>query len=76
MSLDLENLTEMASSELPGFIGRLLEVFPGLTEHTCSAGFPGGFVDRLNKGTYMAHVVEHVAIELSALCGIGVHYGP
>ncbi len=75
MSLDLENLTEKASSDLPGFIPRLLETFPGLVEHTCSLGSAGGFVLRLNKGTYMAHVVEHVAIELSALCGIGVHYG-
>ena len=75
MSLDLENLTEKASSDLPGFIPRLLEAFPGLVEHTCSLGSAGGFVLRLKKGTYMAHVVEHVAIELSALCGIGVHFG-
>lgn len=75
MSLDLENLTEKASSDLPGFIPRLIETFPGLSEHTCSPGSAGGFVLRLNKGTYMAHVVEHVAIELSALCGIGVYFG-
>lgn len=75
MSLDLEELTEKASSDLPGFIPRLLEIFPGLVEHTCSLGSAGGFVLRLNKGTYMAHVVEHVAIELSAICDIGVHFG-
>lgn len=75
MSLDLEELTEKASTELSGFIPRLLKTFPGLGEHTCSEGNAGGFVLRLNKGTYMAHVAEHVAIELSALCGIGVHFG-
>jgi cyanophycin synthetase len=68
MRLDLGELNEKESREFKGFNDRLLACLPGLNEHQCSLGRPGGFVQRLEEGTYFGHV-EHVAIELSRACG-------
>ncbi|HEX8745976.1 MAG TPA: cyanophycin synthetase [Pyrinomonadaceae bacterium] len=75
MTLYLEELTEKESFEVPGFVDRLLKVLPGLYEHRCSRERRGGFVERLHEGTYFAHTVEHVALELSELAGIPVSFG-
>ncbi|OFZ30176.1 MAG: cyanophycin synthetase [Bdellovibrionales bacterium RIFCSPHIGHO2_01_FULL_40_29] len=75
MKVSLNALTEVSSLEIPGFNQRLLDLFPGLMEHTCSLGTRGGFAQRLQSGTYLAHITEHVAIELSQLSGIGVRFG-
>lgn len=73
--IDLERLAERESYEMPGFSDRLLDKFPGLREHHCAKGQPGGFVDRLYGGTYFGHVVEHVTIELACCIGLDVHFG-
>jgi cyanophycin synthetase len=75
MRLDLEDLAEQESRELAGFNERLLELLPGLGEHTCAKGYAGGFVERLHEGTYFGHVVEHVAIELTNQAGAPVSHG-
>jgi cyanophycin synthetase len=75
MRLDLEDLAERESRELAGFDERLLELLPGLHEHTCSKGRRGGFVERLREGTYFGHVVEHVALELTNPAGAPVSHG-
>lgn len=75
MRLHLEELAETESNSVPGFIERLLALLPGVQEHGCSKGRPGGFVERLVSGTYFGHVVEHVALELSEMAGIPVYYG-
>jgi cyanophycin synthetase len=75
MRLDLEDLAERESRELAGFNERLLELLPGLHEHTCGKGYRGGFVERLHGGTYFGHVVEHVAIELTNAAGVPVAHG-
>lgn len=75
MRLDLRQWAEKASNEIPGFIERLKDNIPGLYEHTCSPGKLGGFFERLNKGTYLAHITEHVALELSKLVGFDISYG-
>ncbi|MGZ8374608.1 MAG: cyanophycin synthetase family protein, partial [Nitrospira sp.] len=75
MTLDLEELVDYDSTQLPGFSDLLLKLFPGLAEHGCSSRRPGGFVERLQRGTYLAHIIEHVAIELSESAGIPVTYG-
>ncbi|HYE65824.1 MAG TPA: cyanophycin synthetase, partial [Pyrinomonadaceae bacterium] len=75
MRLDLEELTAKESTEFPGFIDRLLALLPGLHEHHCSVGRPGGFVERLYEGTYFAHIVEHVALELTEHAGIPAYFG-
>ncbi|MCL6516630.1 cyanophycin synthetase [Alicyclobacillus sp.] len=73
--VDLEGLTERESYEFPGFSDRILRLLPGLREHHCAKGAPGGFVERLYGGTYFGHIVEHVAIELACLAGVDVHFG-
>lgn len=73
--IDLENLAERESYEFPGFTDRLLRLLPGLREHHCAKGEPGGFVERLYGGTYFGHIVEHVSIELACCCGLDVHFG-
>lgn len=75
MTLDLEDLTDRASDNIPQFTQNLIQILPGLKEHRCSPGYPGGFIERLNRGTYFAHIVEHIALEISDLAGIGVGYG-
>jgi cyanophycin synthetase len=71
----LDELTDRETTGVEGFSERLLAALPGLTEHQCAAGAPGGFVDRLRAGTYFGHVAEHVALELSARLGREVTFG-
>ncbi|WP_433295053.1 cyanophycin synthetase [Actinoplanes sp. CA-030573] len=71
----LEDLAGRETSDVTGFAERLLRALPGLTEHHCAAGAPGGFVSRLRGGTYFGHVTEHVCIELSQLIGRDVSFG-
>lgn len=76
--LDLGVLEEWPTLRLgEEFIGALLEALPGLHEHGCSYKEPGGFVRRLreDEGTWMGHVMEHVAIELQNVAGSPVTYG-
>jgi cyanophycin synthetase len=73
--IELEDLAEVDSHEIPGFNDRLLALIPTLGEHTCGLGYEGGFVERLREGTYFGHITEHVCIELQNLVGVKVHYG-
>lgn len=75
MTLDLQEWADIPSNEVPDFIENLLKMLPGLSQHTCSPGYVGGFVERLKRGTYMGHIVEHIAIELSNLSGHEISYG-
>jgi cyanophycin synthetase len=71
-------LDELAGRETvgyPGFAERLLAALPGLRDHHCSAGKPGGFAARLLDGTHLGHVAEHVALELSARLGRDATFG-
>lgn len=72
---ELEEFTNRESTEFLGFTERLTMALPGLRDHHCAAGRPGGFTDALARGTYFGHVVEHVMLELSALAGRDVHLG-
>jgi cyanophycin synthetase len=75
MRLYLEDLFEKESYEIPGFVDRLIDLLPGTREHHCSLGQPGGFIERLREGTYFGHVVEHVALELTARADIPSSHG-
>ena len=77
MTLDLGPLEEAPSATIPGFVDGLLTKVPTLHEHGCSFGEAGGFVRRLreHEGTWMGHVMEHVAIELQNLAGAKVTFG-
>jgi cyanophycin synthetase len=71
----LEDLGGRETHELPEFTNTLLAALPGLADHHCATGGPGGFVYRLHHGTYFGHVTEHVAIELSVLIGREINFG-
>src|SRR3712207_5416199 len=73
--LDLAELAEVLTSEIPGFYNGLVEVLPSLVEHHCSPGHRGGFLSRMQEGTLMGHVIEHVVLELQTLAGMPVGFG-
>jgi cyanophycin synthetase len=75
MRLDLEELAEKPSNEIPGFYEGLIAVLPSLEEHFCSPGVRGGFLSRVRQGTMMGHIIEHVALELQGLIGMQVGFG-
>ncbi len=75
MRLDIGDLEEKPSDLVPGIVERTTALLPTLQEHRCSVGRPGGFLERLERGTWAGHVVEHVAIELQNLIGFAVGYG-
>jgi cyanophycin synthetase len=71
----LGTLRGRTTDTFPGFTRRLLEHLPTLSQHPCSRERPGGFAERLEEGTELPHVLEHVALELQALAGPRVHFG-
>lgn len=75
MVLNIHEYEELPSDKIPGFTERLVALLPSLQEHGCSIGEAGGFIQRLNRGTWMGHIIEHVAIELQCLSGMEVSYG-
>jgi cyanophycin synthetase len=75
LRLDLDALEEWPSNRLPGFADGLVAMLPGLQEHGCSYGVPGGFIRRLREGTWLGHVAEHVALELQTRAGSRVTRG-
>ena len=75
MRLDLEELVEKPSHQIPGFYEGLIKALPSLEEHFCSPGYRGGFLMRVREGTMLGHIVEHVALELQELAGMPVGFG-
>ncbi len=73
--LDLGDLEDFPSNQLPGFNERLVAQLPALVEHHCGVGERGGFLQRLNEGTWAGHVLEHVVIELLNLAGMPTGFG-
>ena len=75
MTLDLEALEEQPTNTIEGFYDRLKALLPSLHEHRCSEGEPGGFFFRVKEGTWMGHVIEHIALEIQTLAGMEVGFG-
>lgn len=73
--VDLGPLKDSSSKDFPGFNDRLMAWLPTMIEHRCSVGERGGFFQRLRWGTYLAHTLEHVTLELESLSGTPVGYG-
>ncbi len=67
--VDLGVLEGYPTDTIEGFTDRLLELLPGLGNHTCSRGVKGGFIERLREGTWLGHVTEHVALQLQQAAG-------
>ncbi len=73
--VDLGVLEHWPTDRLPGFTDRLLALLPNLHEHKCSRKHAGGFVERLEEGTWLGHVAEHVALALQSLTGADTRRG-
>jgi len=75
MVLDLEELENRPTNTIDGFRNRLETMFPSMIEHRCSVGEKGGFFSRVEEGTWMGHVIEHIALELQTLAGMETGFG-
>src|SRR5919106_5615899 len=75
LDLVVGRFEEVSSAEVPGVAEALERALPGLVEHECSIGQRGGFLQRLARGTYAPHIIEHVALELQTMAGVDVSYG-
>ncbi len=75
MKLDLEALEEFPTNKIEGFEQRIQLMFPGMMEHRCSEGVRGGFFLRVKEGTWMGHVIEHIALEIQSLAGMECGFG-
>lgn len=73
--VDLGVLEHFPSNTIPGFVIALLEMLPGVGQHTCGTGVLGGFERRLNDGTWVGHVAEHIALQLQREAGNEVGRG-
>lgn len=75
MLLDLEDLEQKPTNKIPGFLERLKNMFPSMYSHRCSEGVEGGFFKRVEDGTWMGHVIEHIALEVQTLAGMETGFG-
>jgi cyanophycin synthetase len=75
MLVDLGSLEAWPSNRIPGFNEGLLELLPGVANHSCSIGRRGGFGERLVDGTWLGHVAEHAALELQRETGAHISRG-
>ena len=75
LKLDLEEMEQRPTHTIPGFRERLQNLLPSLYEHRCSEGVPGGFFSRVEEGTWMGHVIEHIALEIQTLAGMDCGFG-
>jgi hypothetical protein len=75
MDMEVGEYDNISSADVDYFDKALVAAMPGLRDHHCSIGSPGGFVIRLRRGTYAPHIVEHVALELQTMLGHEVGYG-
>jgi hypothetical protein len=73
--VDIGDLEDCPSDSIPGFPERLAALLPGLVDHRCSYGERGGFLRRLVEGTWPAHIMEHVTLELQYLAGMPGGFG-
>lgn len=73
--VDLEHFELLPSSDLDGFADRIKAWLPSLVEHRCGLGYRGGFFERLDTGTWLGHVLEHVTLELQSLAGTPCGFG-
>ncbi len=78
LELDLGELEQWPTARLgTAFIDGLVTALPSLSEHGCSYREPGGLIRRMreDQGTWLGHVLEHVAIELQNIAGEDVSFG-
>ncbi len=75
MMIDLEDMEQCPTNKVVGFRENLEKLIPSLYEHRCSENKPGGFFERVDEGTWMGHVMEHIALEIQTLAGMDMGFG-
>ncbi|MGE5473429.1 MAG: cyanophycin synthetase [Ignavibacteriales bacterium] len=75
IKIKLGAFADVATKDIENFNNRIMTLFPGLYKHKCAKGYIGGFIERLHEGTYLAHVTEHLSLELQCMLGHEVNYG-
>lgn len=75
MRLDLEEMEQFPTNKIDGFRERIEALLPSLIDHRCSEGHRGGFFERIERGTWMGHVIEHIALEIQTLAGMDTGFG-
>lgn len=75
MRLDIGDYEDRPTDAIDGFYGRIVELMPTLKVHGCSYQEEGGFLRRVQEGTWAGHVIEHFALELQTLAGMDTGYG-
>lgn len=75
MRLDLEEMEQFPTNKIDGFLERIQKMFPTMIDHRCSEGVRGGFFMRVERGTWMGHVIEHIALEIQTLAGMETGFG-
>lgn len=75
MDLDLEGYSETPSKDICGFNSKLIKLLPEIKKHRCGIDEEGGFVKRLQEGTYLSHICEHIILAIQNIMGIDVSYG-
>jgi len=75
MKLDLEELEKRPTNSIDGFSERIEKLLPSMFQHRCSRGKEGGFFERVKEGTWMGHVIEHIALEIQTLAGMECGFG-
>lgn len=75
MRLDIEDYEDKPTDKIENFYERMKQVMPSLIKHGCSYQEEGGFLRRVEEGTWAGHVIEHFALEMQTLAGMDVGYG-
>lgn len=75
LTIDLGKYADTPTKDIEGFNETIQELLPGLGKHCCCMGYEGGFIERLKEGTYLAHVIEHIALELQVSLGYDIRFG-
>lgn len=75
MRLNLEELENYPTNKIDGFRERIEQLIPSLISHRCSEGVEGGLFTRIEMGTWMGHVIEHIALEIQTLAGMDTGFG-
>ena len=75
MRLDIEDLEQRPTDKIPGFYDRITALLPTTYSHRCSEEHEGGFWERIKRGTWMGHVIEHIALEIQTLAGMETGFG-
>lgn len=75
MRLDLEEMENFPTNKIEGFRENIEKMLPSLIKHRCSEGVTGGFFHRIEMGTWIGHVIEHIALEIQTLAGMETGFG-